>query len=103
MNKITEQYRVIYDIINNIFIVHKDGAGLQNMEFIIHDWGLHNYEPPKKDLVFLNTASKNNEGFSKRQIKSSIKAWELQNTLIFITVIELKWIIRINQIQEFTV
>ena len=31
MKKITEQYRVIYDIVNNIFIVHKDGAGLQDM------------------------------------------------------------------------
>ena len=48
---------------------------LPNMGFIIHDSVLHYYEPTKKDLVFLNTASKNNEGFSKRQIKSSIKAW----------------------------
>ena len=82
-----------------MFIVYREGSGLPNMEFLIHDSGLHYYGPPKKDLVFLNTVSKDKEGFSKRQIKSAVKAWEPQKNLVFPTVKEVKWIIRNNHIQ----
>ena len=44
------------------------------MEFLMNGSGIHYYEPPKNDLVFLNTVSKNKEGFIKRQIKSDVKA-----------------------------
>ena len=83
-----------------MLIVHIEGTDLQNMEFMMHDSGLHYYEPTKKDLVFLNTVSKNKEDFSKRQIKSTVKDRELQHTLGFTTVKEVKWIIRSNQIQD---
>ena len=73
------------------------------MEFLMHDSGLDYYELPKKDLVFLNTVSKDKLGFSKRQIKSSVKYWKIQHTLGFSTVIELKWIIRKNHIQDYKV
>ena len=63
------------------------------MEFIMHDSGLHYYEPPKKYLVFLNTEYKNKEGFNKIKIKSAAKAWEIQSTLIFTTDREVNWII----------
>ena len=70
------------------------------MEFRMHDSGIHYCEPTKKDLVFLNTVSKNKEGFIKIQIKSAVKYRELQHTLVFPTVKEVKWVIRSNQIQE---
>ena len=70
------------------------------MEFIIDDYSLHYYEPPKKDLVLLNTISKNKEGFRKREIKSAAKYRDIQHTLLFTTVKEVKWIIRSNHIQE---
>ena len=41
-----------------MFIVHMEVAGLPSMEFLMHDYGLHYYEPPKKDLLFLNPVSK---------------------------------------------
>ena len=66
----------------------------------MHDSGLYYYEPTNKDLVFLNTVSKNKQVFSERPIKSAVKSWELQDTLGFTTVKEVKWIIRSNQIQE---
>ena len=43
----------------------------------MYDYGLYYYEPTKKDLVFLDTVSKNKVGFSKRQINSAVKAREL--------------------------
>ena len=50
--------------------------------------------------ILLNTISKNKEGFSKRKIDIAFKYWELQKTLRFPTVKEVKWIIRSNQIQD---
>ena len=83
-----------------MFIVHRQVAGLPNLEIIIHYSSLHYYEPPKKDILFINTVSKNKEGFIKREIKISVKAWELQHTLGFTTIKEVNWIIRSNQIQD---
>ena len=64
---------------------------------------MHYYEPTKKDLVLFNNVSKNTEGFSNRKIKSAVKVQELHHTLGFSNVNELKWIIRINRIQNCTV
>ena len=57
-----------------MFIVHREGEGLPNMEFLMYDSGLNYYEPTKKDLVFLNNVSNNKEVFSKRQMKSNFKS-----------------------------
>ena len=70
------------------------------MEFLMHGSGIHYYEPPKKDLLFLNTVSKNKEGFIKRKIKSAVKYQDIQHTIIFPIVKEVKWTIRSNQIQD---
>ena len=86
-----------------MFIVHREGTDLPNMEFLMHDYGIHYYEPTKKDLVFLKNLSKNKEGFSKIQIKSAVKFRELQHTLGFTNVKEVKWIIRSNHIRDFPV
>ena len=61
LKNITEQYIFTYDISYQMFIVHRKVIDLPNMECLIHDSGLHYYEPTKKDLVFLNTISKNKE------------------------------------------
>ena len=103
LKNITEHYRVNYDRTYQMFILHREVSGLPNMKFLMHDSGLHYYEPTKKDLVFLKTVSKNKKVFSKRQIKSVVKAQKLHHTLGFPTVKEVKWIIRSNQIQDCTV
>ena len=84
-----------------MFIVHREGLGLPNMEFLMHDSGICYYEPTKKDLVLLNTVSKNKEGFSKIQSKGAVKNRELHHTLVFTTIKEVKWTIISNQIQDF--
>ena len=86
-----------------MFVVHREEAGLPNIEFLMQNSCLYYYEPPKNDLSFLETVSKNKEVYSKRQIKYSIKSRELQHTLVFPTVKEVKWIIRSNQIQYCSV
>ena len=86
-----------------MLVLHREGTDLPNMEFLMHDSGLHYYEPTKKDLVFLNTISKNKECFSKIKIKSDVKARELQHTLGFLTVKEVNWIFISNQIQNYSV
>ena len=73
------------------------------MESIINDSGIHHYKLTRKDLLFLNTVSKNKEVFSKRQIKIAVKDRKLQDTLVFRTVKEVKWIIRSNNIQDCAV
>ena len=65
LKNLTEQYRVTCDRNDQMFIVHRERVDLPKMEFLMHDSGLHYYEPPKKDLLTLNTVSRNNEGFSK--------------------------------------
>ena len=59
--------------------------------------------PQRKKYLFLNTVSKNKEGFRKRQIRSAVKAQELQHTLGFPTVKELNYITISNQIQDYPV
>ena len=103
LKNLTVKYIVKYDINEQMFIVHREGTDLPNMEFLMHDYGIHYYEPTKKDLVFLKNLSKNKEGFSKIQIKSAVKFRELQHTLGFTNVKEVKWIIRSNHIRDFPV
>ena len=86
LKNLTERYIVTYERNYQMLIVHREGTGLPNMEFLMHDSGLHYYKPPEKDLVFINTVSKDKEGFSKRQINSSVKYWELQYALGFPTI-----------------
>ena len=86
-----------------MLIVHREVAGLQSLQFIMRDSGVHWYETPKKDLVFLKNVSKNKVGFSKIRIKSAVKFRELQHILLFPIVKEVKWIIIGNHIQDFLV
>ena len=49
LKNLTEHYIVTYYINDHMFIVHSEGAGLPNMECIMHYSGMHHYEPPNKD------------------------------------------------------
>ena len=99
LKNITGHYRVTYYSNDHLSVIHREVTYLPNMEFLMHNSVLNWYEPTKKDLVFLNTVSKNKVFFCKRKIKSAIKAQELQHTLVFLTVKEVKWIIKSNHIQ----
>ena len=42
---IIKQYRVTYDSDDLRFVVHREVAGKLNMEFIMHECGLHYFDP----------------------------------------------------------
>ena len=37
LKHLTEQYRVTYDINEHMFLVHREGIDLPNVEFLMHD------------------------------------------------------------------
>jgi hypothetical protein len=72
LRNLIEQYRVTYDSDDKMFVVHRESESKPNMEFRMHESGLHYYNPRKEaHLTFVNTVSKNKEGFTQRQIKGA--------------------------------
>jgi len=66
LSNIVKQYRVTYDSDDLTFVVHREKHHKPNMEFKMHESGLHVYEPQKSDdYIFVNTVTGNKEGFSK--------------------------------------
>jgi len=96
-----EQYRVTYDSDDLMFVVHRESENKPNMEFRMHESGLHYYDPRKNDqLAFISTVSENKEGFTKRQIKGAETARTLYATLSYPSMKDFKWVIRSNQIKD---
>jgi hypothetical protein len=56
---------------------------MPNMEFRMHESGLHYYDPRTEEFTFVNTVSGNNEGFTQRQIKGAELARTLYATLSY--------------------
>jgi hypothetical protein len=67
----------------------------------MHNSGLHYYDPRKEaHLTFVNTVSKNKEGFTKRQIKGADLARNLYKNLSYPSMKDFKWVIRSNLIKD---
>ena len=45
LKNITNEYHVIYDSLYAMFIVHQEQHGKHNIHFIMHESGLHYYDP----------------------------------------------------------
>ena len=69
----------MYDSNNQMFVVHRENQNNSNMEFKMHESGLHYFVPNDKEFIFVSTVSGNKEGFSQRQIKGE----HLAKTLYF--------------------
>jgi hypothetical protein len=54
-----------------MFVVHKESDGKPNMEFRMHESGIHFYDPRNDELIFAKIVSGNKEGFTKRQTKEA--------------------------------
>jgi Reverse transcriptase (RNA-dependent DNA polymerase) len=100
LSNVIKQYRVTYDSDDRMFVVHRKAAGKPNMEFRMHESGLHFYDPRGKDFNFVNTVSGNKEGFTQRQIKDAEVARTLYATLSYPSWKDFKWVIRSNQIKD---
>jgi hypothetical protein len=100
LKNLIKQYRVTYDSNDQMFIVHREHQNKPNMEFKMHESGLHCFDPRDKAFVFLNTVSGNKEGFSQRQVKDAERARTLYAKLGYPSIKDYKWVIQSNQIQD---
>ena len=57
-------------------------------------------KPQRTIYHYWKLSLKNKEGFINRHVKDAVKSCELQHTLIFTTVKEVKWIIWSKQIHD---
>jgi hypothetical protein len=64
-----------------MFVVHREKQNKTNIEFKMHESGLHCCVPQDKDFIFVNAVSGNKQGFSQRQIKNAELARTLHVTL----------------------
>ena len=70
------------------------------MQFIIHESGLHYFDPRYQEFTFANTVSNNKEGFTERKIKGAEVARSLYATLIYPSPKDYKLVVRRNQIKN---
>ena len=108
LKNLIKQYHVTYDSREFKFVVHRESEGRPNMEFRMHESGLHIYDPRKNEsknaqFAFINTVSENKKGSTKRQIKGAEIARTLYATLSYPSMKDFKWVIRCNQIKDCAV
>ena len=68
IRNLIKQYRVTYDSIYQIFVVHRKYQEILNMELKMHESGLNFYNSTNKEVLLIKTVSENKLGFSKRNI-----------------------------------
>ena len=64
LKNLIDKYRVTYDSIDQIFMVHKEDQENPNMEFKIHEYESCCYNPTDKAVELLNTTSVKKKVFS---------------------------------------
>jgi hypothetical protein len=55
LSNVIKQYRVTYDSDEQMFVVHRESEGKPNMEFRMHESGLHYYDPRNDEFIFVKT------------------------------------------------
>jgi hypothetical protein len=101
LRNLIQHYRVTYDSDDLLFVVHRESESKPNMEFRMHEYGMHYYDPRMNEhLAFVITVSENKEGFTKRHTKGVETARALYTTLSYRSMKDFKWVIRSNQIKD---
>ena len=65
LKNLIQQYHVMYNSINEIFMVHQESHGKLNMQFQMHLSGLHYFDPRDESFTFINTITENMQQFTK--------------------------------------
>ena len=102
LSNLIQQYRVTYDSKDLMFVVHRMPEK-PDMEFRMHESGLHYYDPreeKKEQAMFVSTVAENMLLFTKRQIKGAEVAKALYTTLIRPSMKDFKWIIQNHEIKN---
>ena len=100
LKNLGDQYLVTYRSDKKMFILHCETYGKQNMQFRMHETGLHYLDPRDKAFTFFNTVSKNMEFFTKRHIKDGEVARQLYRTLVYPSTRYFIWAVQIHQIKN---
>ena len=90
-----KQYQLTYSSTYQIFVVNREDQEKPNMEFNMHESGLHCYNPTDKAVLLMNTISINKKESSKTQINGADKANKLYAKLGYPSVKDFKWIVQI--------
>jgi hypothetical protein len=102
LSNLIQQYRITYDSNDLMFVVHRE-PDKPNMEFRMHESGLHYYDPRTRKterMSFINTVAENKTSFSKQQIKAAEVTRSLYRTLDCLSMKDFKWIIQSHQIKD---
>ena len=68
-----KQYRVTYDSIDQILVVHREDQEKLNMVFKMHESRLHCYNSTDKAVVLTNTVFENKQGVTRRKFYGAEK------------------------------
>jgi hypothetical protein len=54
LSNVIKQYRVTYNSDDQMFVVHRESKNKPNMEFRMHESGLHYYDPRTESATTIN-------------------------------------------------
>ena len=94
LKNLIKQYRVTYDSIYQILVVHREDNEKPNMEFKINESGIHCYNQTDNVLVLINDVSQNKQRFSKSKINGAEQAKTLYAKLGYPSVKYFRWIVQ---------
>jgi uncharacterized protein YodC (DUF2158 family) len=100
LGDLIKQCPVTRDSNDQMFVVSRESQNKPNTCFQMHESGLHNFFLQNEALVFVNTVSGIEEGFSQKQIKGAESAKSLHAKLGHPSIKDLKWVIQSNQISD---
>jgi hypothetical protein len=101
LRNLIDQYSVTYVSDDLMFVVHRESDSKPNIEFGMHESGLHYYDPRKEhNLTFVYTVSENKTGFTNWQIKCAELAPYLYKILSYPSTKDFKWVIPRNKIKD---
>ena len=98
LKNLIKQYRVTYDSIYQILVVHREDNEKPNMEFKINESGIHCYNQTDNVLVLINDVSQNKQRFSKSKINGAEQAKTLYAKLGYPQVKDFRWIFQSQKI-----
>ena len=97
LSDLIQQYPCCHATNNNhklMFGVHRELENLPNIEYRMHESGLHHCDPREQaHITFVSPVSGNKEGFTKRQIKSANTTRTLYGMLHYTSMYDFKWVI----------
>jgi aromatic ring-cleaving dioxygenase len=71
LRNLAKQYLVTYDSDDKMFVVHWESVGKKNMEFRMHDSGIHYYDPRNNESDFITPVSGIQQRFTQRHINGA--------------------------------